>query len=189
MNRPGSEMLALRDAPTPQQLRRLTLTGASSAMRRNKLRRLERMDDSYLFVDHVDVPVALNEMRGTGNVRHVIGARLGKLATADVATWEAKYYDTYRVERDTGKWLVASTSYDFVWQPERTLVAERNVKVRGETHAYYHEELGVDDMVERFYIHDDDAAFLNAQVEFEAVTASDCEDLISMLSRYYAGLQ
>ncbi len=163
--------------------------GASSAMRRNKLRRLERMDDSYLFVDHMDIPVTPSEVRGTGNVRHVIGARIGKLATSDVVTWEAKYYDTYRVERDAGKWLVASTSYDFVWQPERTLVAERSVKVRGEKHAYYHDQVGVDDMVDRFYIHDDDAALLHAQMEFEAVTANDCNDLIAMLSHYYAGLQ
>ena len=105
MNRLAYETLALRDAPTAQQLRRLTMTGASSAKRRNKLRQLKYMPDSFLFVDQLDVSDESHGTAGTGNLRHVVGARLSKSTEADATTWEAHYYDTYRMERELGKWV------------------------------------------------------------------------------------
>lgn len=189
MSRPGHEMLLLDSAPTPRQLRRLSMTGASSARRRNKLRRLERTPDSFLFVDQLDVSDVPPEPGLIPSGRHVIGARLTKLADADTVTWEAHYYDTYRIQRELGKWAVASTHYEFAWQPERTLVSERSVKVRGESHAFYHDELPLDDMVDRFWVADEAASFWDAQAQFEAVTADDCEDLIATLARYYEKFQ
>ena len=184
-----TETVLAHDAPTPQQLRHLTMTGASSAMRRNKLRRLERMKDSYLFIDHLDVPIPSHEVSGTGNARHVVGARLSKLAIDDTIAWGAKYYDTYRVEREPGRWTSQTTLYEFTWQPERTLMAQRTVKVRGEAHAYYPSDQDIDDMIDRFYVHDDEADFWHVQTEFETVTADDCDDFTKMLTDYYARLR
>lgn len=189
MNRPAHEALVLCDAPTAQQLRRLTMTGAASAKRRRKLRQLKRMPDSFLFVDQLDISDATDTVAGTGNVRHVVGARVSKLTDVDTATWEAHYYDTYRVERELGKWAVQSTHYEFAWQPDRTLVAERSVKVYGESHQYYHNNPGIDDMVDRFWLADDAASMWDARMQFEAVTADDCEDLITTLADYYEKLQ
>lgn len=188
MIRPEIESIDRNDTPSPMQLRRLAMVGATTAMRRQTLRRMARKKDAYFFIDEVD---SLNdtELLEAGRIRHRMAARLGKRAIDAGQQWSFKCYDTYWVEQGPDKWMAERTLYRFEWQPERTVLADRAVKIIGDVDAAARADLDLGDTIDGFSMSDDAASILHAQMEFEAVTASDCEHLISAMSRYYAHLR
>lgn len=188
MKSPEIETINRDNIPSPHQLRRLAMVGASTAMRRQTLRRMARKKDAYFFIDEVDY---LNdtEVLEAGRIRHRMAARLGKKAVETGDQWSFKCYDTYWVEQSADQWMAERTLYRFEWQSDQTITADRAVKVIGDEQAEARAGYDMGDMIDHFSVDEDAASILHAQMEFEAVTAQDCEHLIGAMSRYYAHLR
>lgn len=166
--------------PSLEQVRKLAAIGASSPTD-NTPRRLNERTGGFFAVDKLDSIIVRGEDEGIESIRHSMGVHLGKRA---VDVWRLEYFDTYRVERPAEQRVRAVTKYEFEWDEDEVLLARRAISLKkDDDHVRVH-DLG--DEILRFYLPDDAAAFLDAQLAFEEVSHDDCDQLIGRMAAYYA---
>jgi hypothetical protein len=175
------------DAPNPVQLRQLAAVGIASAASRQGLKSPSQFPGSHYFIDSID---ALTETRTVDNgpveVYHRVAGRAGRVMQGErdvkIRQWSLKFYDVLAM-RSKGMWLNAQTLYRFEWDDQRTLLAERRLRLVGDSISG-DRELG--DIVDRFSVPDYMAALWHAGDEMLRVTAPECDALIRDMRDYFA---
>ncbi|MFI5212394.1 MAG: hypothetical protein ACHQTE_00340 [Candidatus Saccharimonadales bacterium] len=168
--------------PTPRQLQRLAAVGFRSTHQRNAVKRRTKVDE-YYALDTLD-SVLISDDDQIGSLRHTMGMKIGKWLRQDEPdVWRLKYYDTYRISQKDSQDRLASTIYSFEWNKKRALLAKRVVKLAASQ--YDTTDRSLDELLQHFYIRDDEASILGAKLDFEQVTAVDCDQLIEQTANYY----
>jgi len=189
MRQHGREVVLSDLPPTPDQLHRLASIGVSSAAERQKLRSMAKYKRAHFFVDEVDMPLDHEDQVEVGFVRHRMAGRVGIRAATHQSPkiWSLKFFDTYFVEQEPGKWVGERTLYSFEWNRLRVEMARRSIKLISD----YEEsvEHGIDDLIDNFSVPEDMASMWHVRSQMEQVTADDCEELIEEAARYYSQLR
>jgi hypothetical protein len=174
----------IESKPTVNQLKKLAAIGASSTIENASRRRSERTGEFYA-IDKLDSISMRNEGDGLESIRHSMGMRMGKRVVDDAfSVWKLEYFDTYRIDRYSDECVKATTKYRFEWNARSVLLARRASSLITIQDSLRSSDLG--DEILRFHIRDDEAAILEAQMEFEQVTREDCDRLIDSTAAYYA---
>lgn len=176
------------NAPDPQQLRRLASVGINSAVSRDKLRHLQRSNNSHYFIDEIDRQgsrVVGDRIEDLVHIRHRMSGRVGaRNEVGQPRIWSLKYYDTYWANAD-GTWLGERTLYRFEWNRTRTLLAERTFRLVGIDQP----DFDMGEQILNFSFPDDAADIWHAQQQVETVTRDDCEELIRDATNYFEEIE
>ena len=166
--------------PLPHQLQELMSIGATR-QRKSIYGDVTDAREKYFAIDKLDSIVVRGEAEGLESVRHSMGVRMARRAMDDV--WRLEYFDAYRVARHTDVQYKAVTKYEFEWSDDEVLLARRTASLKTDQERHRVHDLG--DEILHFYLPDDAAAILGAQVAFEHMTRTDCDSLIAYMSAYY----
>lgn len=174
--------------PTPRQLRRLTMVGASSTRDRELLRTHSSRPNYYYALDRPAIDDEYAESIDTPHVRHTMGMRILRQEVASGEPgWHLEYVSSHRLRNDARREsLTAVSKYIFEWTSERTLSAKRlgQFAVNG---VRLVPDLSVEDILDRQLLHvpDDACAILGGEESFSHITADDCELLTRDIADYY----
>lgn len=170
--------------PSVEQLEVLASIGASRPRRMQSSSALDDFQPKYHAVDMLDMIVVSEEGSGLERARHSIGVRMGRRAIDVVnEVCRLEYVEAYRVEREMYQQIKAVTKYEFEWNDETVLLARRTT-----TFSTYQERSHVKDIgdaVLNFYLPDDAASVLDAEVAYGQVSYEDCEQFIESTAAYY----
>lgn len=189
MNRLNHEQIIHEDAPEPAQIKRLASVGIASAAARRRLKTLQRSKRAHYFVEEVDFLAESTEGSDFPNeIRHRMAGRVGlKLVDGYSKVWSLNYFDTYWFNSENAGWQAARALYRFKWDRSRTLLAERSLRMVGDT---VDNDIGsLADQIDSFRVLDDDAALLLARDDFRRVTADECEVLIKESQDYFSVIE
>lgn len=171
--------------PRPKQLMQLANISIRSAAMRNQLRSPERLEGHYCF-DEIEALNTDNPQNETGRIRHRVAVRVGKQAAAmyrGQKIWSLKYFNRYFVEQNPGKWISASTTYQFEWTRKQALLARRTLRVIDEANPS--EEWTLENWSGDITIAPDMAEAWHMQSQYEQMTQDDVEMQIEELGAYY----
>jgi hypothetical protein len=166
--------------PLPKQMQQLLSIGATR-QRKPAYGEVTEAQEQYFAIDKLDSVVVRGEAEGLEGVRHSMGVRMARRAIDDI--WRLEYFDAYRVENQTDAQFKAVTKYEFEWNESEVLLARRKATLKTEQERLRVRDLGED--ILHFYVRDDAAAILDAQIGFERMTHEDCDKLIAYTTAYY----
>lgn len=175
------------NAPDPTQLRLLAAVGIASAASRQGLKSPPQFPRSHYFVDSIDALAEGSDIAtGPVEVYHRVAGRAGRVIGAErdmkLRRWSLKFYDVFAA-RGGKEWINAQTLYRFEWDEQRTLLAERKLRL---VDGLSVSGLNLDDAIDKFYVPDDMAAVWHAEDEMSRVTAPECDVLIQDMRNYFA---
>ncbi len=176
------------DAPDPAQLRQLAAVGISSVVARQKLKSPARFPNSHYFIDTVDAIAEepMNFGDGQMEIYHRVAGRMGRDIHSDAGVklrkWSLKMYDVYAM-RGKKDWVNMQALYKFGWDDQKTLVAERMLRIIDANGVQVHDTA---DAIDNFFVPDNMAALWHAETEMSLVTAPECDELIEGMQRYFS---
>lgn len=170
--------------PTVEQMKRLEAIGASRSRRTLQGVSMEEAKPKYLALDMLDLVIVSDEGAGLEQARHSMGVRMGKRVIDTVnEVFRLEYVDVYRVERETAQQARSVTKYEFEWNNSQVLLARRALSLTiGQDRLPIKD---VSDAIMGFYVPDDAASILDAEMACEQVTYGDCEEFIESANDYY----
>lgn len=182
------------DAPTPALLRRVASVCVASAASREMLKSPPKFVGSHYFMAAVSALEATSTSSGhlpdePIEVWDRLAGRVGRLREKEegikLRQWSLKVYDVHSLKHRHTTWLNAQTLYRFEWDEQRTLLAERRLRLVT-TQGEQVDDIG--DTIEKFYVPEDMAAIWHAEAEVARVTVPECEDIIERMTTYFARL-
>lgn len=157
------------DAPSPKQLFELASHAVVLANEQGKLRQTNAKKARFF------VPEEIEGMYESGDnqteVRQKIAGRIGKVG---FRLWSMRLTDTYWVLQPDERWQGTRSVYRFQWSDRETKLSERTTLFVPSG-----DPIDLMDEIDRFYMPDDVADMLHAEMEVQAVTGGD----VSLLDR------
>lgn len=139
----------------------------------------------YHAVDTLDSIIETKEDQRLESIRHSIGVRMGKRAIADAQNiWRLEFHDSYHVGFYSNTKMKALAKYEFEWSEEEVLLARRRTTLVSD----YDQQrtLSLADDILGFYMPDDAASILDAELKFEQVTDEECVKFTRDTAAFYA---
>lgn len=169
--------------PSLEQLRKLAQIGAARP-RKAAYGPSIHEQEKYFAIDSLDSIVVRGDGENLESVRHSMGVRMARQA---LNVCRLQYLDVYRVADQSDDFVKSVTRYEFEWNTREVLLARRRTALTTDKERQRTRDLG-DDIL-RFYVRDDAAAILDAEMAFEQVTQEDCSQFIADTIAYYAQVE
>lgn len=189
----AAEKFVHEDAPDPAMLRRLASVCVSLAASREMLKSPPKFVGSHYFIAAVsaldtDTSILAGQMPSAEPVEiwDRLAGRVGRVrhkhADIKLRQWSLKVYHTHASKREGLTWLSAQTLYRFEWDDQRTLTAERRLRLVDAAGAH---GTDIDDMINAFHVPEYMASIWHAEVEMARVTRHECEEIIEHMTGYF----
>lgn len=184
-----------QDAPEPAMLRRIASVCVASAASREKLKSPPKFAGSHYFMAAVsaveaDTSTLSGQMPDEPiEVWNRLAGRVGRVREKEegikLRQWSLKVYDVHALKHRHTTWLNAQTLYRFEWDDQRTLLAERRLRLV-DTQGV---QKDLSDVLDAFHVPEDMAAIWCAETELARVTAPECEDIIKRMTVFFDQLR
>ncbi|MDB5168090.1 MAG: hypothetical protein JWO55_348 [Candidatus Saccharibacteria bacterium] len=169
--------------PAVNQLEKLALIGGTRPRKAAYGASLHEQE-KYFAIDSLDSIVVRGEDENLESVRHSMGVRMGRrVINAVNEVCRLEYVEAYHVECETHQQIKSVTKYKFEWNKKEVLLARRATLLTTSQERGYIRNIG--DTVLNFYVPDDAASILDAEIACAEVTYDDCEQFIKDTNAYY----
>jgi hypothetical protein len=192
----AAERYLHEDAPDPVLLRRMASVCVASAASREMLKSPPKFVGSHYFMAAVNIFYAdMDVFEGQPAAEPLerwdrLAGRVGRVREKKdgikLRQWSLKVYDVHALKHRGTTWLNAQTLYRFEWDDQRTLMAERRMRLM-DTQGRHVDDLG--DTIDRFSVPEDMAAIWHAETEIARVTVPECEDIIDRMTGFFGRLR